>query len=183
MLDPARRQNTPRGPSALTISPLGRRTLLCLKSWRPVTSGGPTAVVLDGLAMPMTVGETVAGSRQVLCLGPGEWMLMVGREALAAGWRERLQQDAQSLGITVVDVSDGLQGLALHGVDVRDLLTKGCGVDFHEKQFPASRGVRTRLVQIPVVIVRMGESSGFEICVARSYVQYLTDWLIDASIT
>jgi heterotetrameric sarcosine oxidase gamma subunit len=55
-------------------------------------------------------------------------------------------------------------------------------VDFHPAKFPAGRCVRTRLAQVPVVIVHLEHSTGYELYGARSHADYLLAWLRDAAL-
>jgi heterotetrameric sarcosine oxidase gamma subunit len=154
---------------------------LRVKSWGPLPTGDRGPVVLGGVMLPATVGDTAEGSPGVLCTGPGEWLLIEERTRTGAARfsLEEFEREARTQGLAVADLSDGLVGLALKGVSAWDALAGGCGVDFHGRNLPWGRCVRTRLAQIPVVVVRMEKSSEFELYVPRSYAQYLTDWLND----
>ena len=118
------------------------------------------------------------GGARLLTLGPAEWLLMFdGIEGpdLDPG----IASFARSRGLAAVDVSDGMAALELKGSAACDILATACGLDLHPKAFPGGSGTRTRLAQLPVVIVRTGMSR-FEMYVGTSYALYLEAWLRDA---
>ena len=156
------------------------RTSLRLKSWLPEHTKGARAVTLGGRALPSQVGATLSGPTQVLCVGPGEWLL-VSQEREAPSLRESLEPDLSAQGLVCVDLTDGLAVLEVRGAAVREILSKGCGLDFHPHSFPAGRCARTRFAQIPLVVACFDEPPRFELYVARSYFHYLHSWLTDAA--
>jgi heterotetrameric sarcosine oxidase gamma subunit len=118
------------------------------------------------------------GGARLLALGPGEWLMMshgIEDPDLNAG----IASLARSRGLAAVDVSDGMAVLELKGSAARDILSTACGLDLHPKVFPEGSGTRTRLAQLPVVIVCTGMSR-FEMYVGTSYASYLEAWLRDA---
>jgi sarcosine oxidase subunit gamma len=141
---------------------------------------GRRAVVLGGRAFPSQTGETVPGRTRVLCLGPGEW-LIVSDVLSASAEREHIQEETQQQGLALVDVTDGLAVLRIQGPAAREVLAKGCGLDLHARAFRAGQCARTRFAQIPVIVDCLGEPPRFELYVARSYLSYLQSWLIDAA--
>jgi sarcosine oxidase subunit gamma len=86
---------------------------------------------------------------------------------------------ARSRGLAALDVSDGMAGLELGGSAARDILSTACALDLHPKAFPAGSCTRTRLAQLPVVIVCTG-TARYELYVGTSYAPYLEAWLCDA---
>lgn len=159
----------------------GDQTVQRLTSWLPEYRNGGAPVVLAGRILPNEVGATLAGSMGVLCIGPGDW-LVVSRGYTDPAVRQEIEPDAQKEGLVLVDLSDGLAGLGLRGSATRELLSKGCGLDLHPGNFPAGRCARTRFAQIPVVVACLDEDFRFELYVGRSYLQYLHDWLTDAAV-
>jgi sarcosine oxidase subunit gamma len=152
-----------------------------LTSWLPEYRNGKKRGTIDGPELPSEVGATVSGGMHVLCMGPAEW-LIVSTERAACTLRERIEPGLARQGLVLVDLSDGLAGLAVQGVAARDLLSKGCGLDFHPRIFPAGQCARTRFAQIPIIIDCLDEPPRFELYVARSYLHYLHAWLIDAAV-
>ena len=156
------------------------RTSLRLKSWLPEHMHGGRPAMLTGQEFPSKVGATLCGPMRVLCVGPGDW-LVVSQPESALNLREFLEPEALRLGLALVDVTDGLAILDVRGSTARELLSKGCGIDWHPRMFPVGRCTATRFAQIPVVIDYVDASPRFELHVARSYFEYLYSWLLDAA--
>jgi len=150
------------------------------QSWVPERPGSDKAPRLGEQAFPTQVGTTSRGSPRILCLGPGDW-LIVSREQTSSGLRQRLDPDLAGQGLALVDVTDAWVTLEVHGPSARDLLAKGCGLDLHRHSFVSGRCARTRCAQIPVILECLDDSPRFELSVARSYFDYLHSWLKDAA--
>ena len=101
--------------------------------------------------------------------------------ASASSLRRWLEADLSGRGVALVDVTDALVSFEIHGPATRDVLSKGCGLDFHPRSFLPGQCARTRFAQIPVLIECIDESSRFELSVAQSYSAYLHSWLKDAA--
>lgn len=169
------------GISAVEITALRRHTTLRLKAWQPAQANGAAPVVLAGQALPAPVGAIASGPPRVLCIGPGDW-LVVSPEESAAGLRERLTPDLTSHDLALVELTDGLATLEVRGPAARELLSKGCALDLHPHHFPPDQCARTRFAQIPVVIECLEAPMRFELSVARSQSHYLHAWLTDAAL-
>src|SRR5262249_20320998 len=141
---------------------------------------GGQAVALGGQTLPAQTGMTSPGSMRILCIAPGEW-LIVSDDYTASSLRARLESDLPKHGLALVDVTDALASLEIRGSAARDVIAKGCGIDFHPRSLPTGRCVRTRFAQIAVVIDCIDDSPRFELSVARSYLDYLHSWLTDAT--
>lgn len=167
--------------AAVEITPVSGRTMLRLKSWwREYLGGKP--VMLAGQQLPSQVGEilSVSGPARVSSIGPGEW-LIVSPVHPGASLREAIEHGLSEQGLVLVDLSDGLATAEIRGFAAREVLSKGCGLDFHPRSFPAGRCARTRFAQIPLVVECLEEPIRFELTVARSHFHYLHAWLIDAA--
>jgi sarcosine oxidase, subunit gamma len=152
----------------LRISPVGERAVVQLKSRGSV------------LPQPLQVGCDFLAGVQVLTLGPGEW-LAVGDHMDAAQLRERLDQYLTGQGVTSVDLSSGFKALRIEGSAARQLLSKGCGLDLDPQTFPAGRSTRTRFAQLAVIVHCLDATPCFELYVGRSFLAWLTSWLLDAA--
>jgi sarcosine oxidase subunit gamma len=156
------------------------RTIMRLKPWLPEYVHGERPVVLAGRELPSKVGATLSGAVRVLCIGPGDW-LIVSPQQPASSLREHLEPDLARQGLALVDTSDGLATFEVCGAASREMLSKGCGLDLHPRSFAAGACARTRLAQVPVVIECLDAPQRFELTVARSYASYLQAWLVDAA--
>ncbi len=164
------------------ITPLGGRTSMRLKSWLAEYASGGKAVALGGKELPSQVGEVLSDpAMRVLCIGPGEWLL-ASHEHSASVLRQYLEADLPKYGLALVDLTDGLLGLEVRGPASRELLSRGCGLDFHPRSFPAGRCARTRFANVPATIESFDEPLRFELYVVRSHLRYLHAWLSDAAV-
>ncbi len=127
------------------------------RSWVPERPGSDNVPRLGEQAFPAQVGTTSGGSPRILCLGPGDW-LIVSCEQTSSGLRQRLDPDLAGEGLALVDVTDALVALEVHGPSARDLLAKACGLDLHRHHFASGRCARTRFAQVPVILECLDDS-------------------------
>jgi sarcosine oxidase, subunit gamma len=182
MANPLANPILPSKSSTLAVVPLVDWLVLRLKSWQPTRTADQDPVAFDSVTLPPNVGNTTAGSPRALCTGPGEWLLVDERKGATGRWREEFERWAIAQGVAVADLSHGLVGFALKGTAAGEVLAKGCGIDVHAKGLLAGRCVRTRLAQIPAVIDCHEPNLHYGVYVARSYREYLRQWLDDALI-
>lgn len=115
-----------------------------------------------------------------LWLGPDRWLLVSNSTApdvIVRNCEEALSEIVHN----AVNYSAGLAVLRVAGPNVGQLLAAGSGVDFRPEKFPIGTCCRTRFAQVAAVIVKETPEQ-FDIYVDRSYGNYLSDWLTDASI-
>jgi sarcosine oxidase subunit gamma len=167
MPETAQAQGAASRNEAVQITAVSGRRLLRLKCWLAGSATGGKPVAIAGQVLPSQVGATASESVHVLCVGPGDWLIV--SEQLDPFVRERVESDAEQQGIAIVELTDGLATVDVRGPGVRDLLSKGCGLDWHQRYFPT------------VVIESLDEPPRFELTVARSYSRYLHAWLTDAT--
>jgi len=125
---------------------------------------------------------TAAGIRQLLWLGPDEW-LVVGPDG-DARWIERALRSAlgappNAVPGSVVDVSAARAVLELHGPAARAVLEKGCALDLHPRAFRPGHCAQT-LVSRAEVIIHQTADPTYRLLVRASYARYLALWLLDA---
>lgn len=72
--------------------------------------------------------------RDVLWLGPDEWLVVAGA-GVAAGLLEELEAQLGSAHRSVVDVSAGRAAFELRGPDRHDRLATGCPLDLHPRSW------------------------------------------------
>ena len=157
------------------------RAVLEINSWLPELKSGERRLSLNGGELPREVGATLPGSVRALCLAPGRWLL-VSEEESAAHIAERFAAEVAAQGAVLIDTTDGVAVLNVRGALARDVLSKGCGLDFHPTAFAAGRCARTRFAQMAVLIEHIDDLTGFRLYVARSYVRFLNDWIADAAV-
>ena len=166
-------------PAALDVHVAADSTVMSLKSWLPGQARGGVSVRLAGLDLPVGVGSVLAGPLRILCIAPGEW-LVVAQPRLPDEIRKAVQAEAADQGFALVDLSSGRTVLDVSGPAARRVLSEGCGLDLHPKRFCLTLSARTRLAQIPVVVDLMRDPDCFQLYVERSHARYLEEWLAGA---
>jgi len=141
---------------------------------------GGTSLTLAGSKLPDRVGAVVEGRLRILCAGPGDW-LIVHPPTEVARLRNVWTPELTAQSLTFVDLTAGLIVLEVSGTSLKEVLEKSCGLDFDPRHFGTGQCARTRFAQIPVVIDCVQDLSRLDLYVARSYAQYLQDWLLDAA--
>lgn len=157
------------------------RAVLEINSWLPELKSGEKRFSLNGRELPCEVGATLPGPIRALCLAPGRWML-VSEEETPATIAGRFAAEVAAQGAVLIDATDGIGVLSIRGPLARDVLSKGCGLDFHPGAFPGGRCARTRFAQMAVIIEHIDDAPSFRLYVARSYLRFLTDWIADAAV-
>lgn len=157
------------------------RVALEIRSWASGHERDGRSVHVEGRELPREVGACLAGPLRVLCLGPGEWLL-VAEERVGDDVLRRLAAELAGQGAVLVDMTEGLGVFEVSGSMAREVLSKGCGLDLDPHSFPVGRCARTRLAQMTVIIDHPNDAPGFDLYVARSYLRSLAEWLEDAAI-
>jgi sarcosine oxidase, subunit gamma len=141
----------------------------------------PLQAVL-GCALPSAPNtfSTAPDGSKLLWLGPDEFLALTpdGREATLA---ESLRKAAGSAFVAVNELGAGQTVIQMVGPRAREILAKGCPLDFHPRVFGPGRCAQSRLARALVTIAQVDETPRFEIIVRRSFADYLWRWLLDAS--
>jgi sarcosine oxidase subunit gamma len=162
----------------LSIALLEPSTILRVHSW-DIRKGSPHgAEQALNLTWPRLTGTCSRGLVEVLCVGPTDWLVLAA-QGEAARLLELLSKLFHDSPYRASDISVGLSRVQIQGLRVRELLAKACSVDVHPEAFPPGRSTRMRFASVPVVVRCIAKLS-FECLVARSYAEYLVDWLKDA---
>jgi sarcosine oxidase, subunit gamma len=134
-----------------------------------------------GCALPLAP-NTVAysGHCTVFWLGPNEWLIVVPDGAATAMMAE-LQRALHGQFVAVTDVSGGQTIVVLRGEQVRELLAKGCPLDFHPRAFGPGRCAQSHLAKAPILLHQLDHAPTFELIMRRSFADYLWHWLRDAA--
>ena len=125
---------------------------------------------------PCTAVSGLFGS--ILWLGPDEWLVVSesqGGEEIAA----RLSESLRGTAAAVTDVSDARVVYTLAGARARDVLAKGCSIDFHPRVFAPGRVVQTLLAKT-AVLIHAKSAESLEVHVPRSFADYAWAWLENA---
>ncbi|WP_436762754.1 sarcosine oxidase subunit gamma [Streptosporangium sp. V21-05] len=138
----------------------------------------PPSATSTGVGGDVPPSVTSGGGRQVLWLGPDEW-LVVGPPG-DTGLEGRLRAAAGTGHAAVTDVSAQRTVLLVTGPKARDLLSHGCALDLHPRAFGPGRCAQTMLARAQVVLAAR-EDGGFHVLVRSSFAEYLAAWLLDAA--
>ncbi len=116
-------------------------------------------------------------STRICWIGPNKWWLIEtdqrpGAESLAS----RLRNDA-----AVTTHGHGRSCIRLSGPNARDLLPKGCTLDFHPSRFSAGHCAQTTLGHAHALIICVDDAPIFDVFVLRSYAVSFWEWITDAA--
>jgi sarcosine oxidase, subunit gamma len=133
-----------------------------------------------GCVLPGAGVAATPGDREVLWLGPDEWLL-VGPDGGGDALGDRLRRATEGAHATVLDVSAQRTVVELAGSAARDVLLKGCSLDLHPRAFGTGRCAQTALARTAVILHQRSDEPAFRIFVRSSFAVYLAEWLLDAS--
>jgi heterotetrameric sarcosine oxidase gamma subunit len=135
---------------------------------------------LLGLALPHQPNRAVkAGAYAALWTGPGR-VLLVAAETLHLA--EALRQARLGVDVAVTDLSHAKSVIRLSGPRVRDLLAKGCGLDFHARAFAPGSAVQSSYAQINVLLVALEDAPSVDLYVARGFAVSLWEHLLEGAL-
>ena len=129
---------------------------------------------------PLANHFETAGERRIVWLGPDEYLLLCesGKEKAL---HDTLTNTIKRSHFAVTDVSDSLCALSLSGAAVRDVLAKGCSLDFLPTKFGAGICAQTLLGQAGITLMALSDNAFILIC-RTSFAPYVHDWLVDAAL-
>jgi sarcosine oxidase subunit gamma len=128
----------------------------------------------DALGLPSEPNTwTTLGERELLWLGPDEW-LIVG----AAAEAEAIAAEVAGAD-SVVDVSANRAVVELAGAERFSLLEQGCSLDLHARSWREGTCAQTLLAHVPVILQEHGDAT--RLFVRPSFAGYLVDWLLAAA--
>ena len=151
-------------------APLAR---FVLQGARPVRDAAGRAF---GVELPESACRAqLGGDRAALWLGPDE-QLLLAPPADGKRLESQLVAALQGLAHSLVDVSHRQVALAVTGPRARDLLESACPLDLDAERFPVNACARTLYAKAEVVLWRRGAEE-YHLEVARSFVDYVLDWM------
>ena len=120
-----------------------------------------------------------------LWLGPNEWLVVSNDEITKETNIHELEQvlfddiSKTHLG-AVTNVTDHFTIFSLSGLNIFEVLSKGCPFDFSSENFGDNKVVQTILNHVDVTIHRRSQND-VDLYVRRSFASYLWDWLKDSA--
>ena len=129
---------------------------------------------------PLANHFETAGERHIVWLGPDEYLLLCesGKEKALY---DTLTSTIKTNHFAITDVSDSLCALSLSGAAVRDVLAKGCSLDFLPSKFGTGRCAQSLLAHAGITLMALPDDAFILICLT-SFAPYVHDWLVDAAL-
>jgi sarcosine oxidase, subunit gamma len=134
---------------------------------------------LLSFAPPAPDTATTWGGRDVLWLGPDEW-LVVGEPDDADAIRRDLEETVSGQHHSVLDVSSNR--IVFDLVDALEILSTGCSLDLHPSRWRPGRCAQTLFGQAQVILHQRDERTT-RVFVRPSFAGYVVDRLIAARIS
>ena len=133
-----------------------------------------------GLVLPQAPNRAeVAGELAALWTGP-ERALIVGPEA--DGLAEALGRALAGVDVALTELSHGRSVIRLEGRQLRDLLAKGCGLDFHARAFAPGTAVQSFYAQINVLLHARDETPVVDLYVGRGFAVSFWQHLLEGAL-
>ena len=144
------------------------------------TAAETGAVIQDligALPPPEPNRSVMVGAIQICWIGPHKWWIIESEQA------RRAQSIAGNLGdgAAVTTQGHGRCCIRLSGPNARDLLPKGCTLDFHPSRFAAGDCAQTSLGHVNALINCIDDAPVFDLFVLRSFAVSFWEWLAGAA--
>ncbi len=123
-----------------------------------------------GIAPPEAGEARSANGLDLLWIQPSTYLLVAARGAMPS-------LAALAPFAALVDQSDGRSAFTLSGPRARDVLSKGCRLDFHPRAFGPGRVASCGLAHVTAVIQQTGPQPAFRVIVFSSFAQHIADFL------
>ena len=131
----------------------------------------------SGMHLPTRANSaSIDPQRQLLWLGPDEWLLKV-RDGQVTAIADALRTALQGVHSAVVDVGHGNTTFALQGPGAADLLARGCPLDLHPRGFPTGALAQSHIAKAGATLLCLQAGSHYEVTLRRSFADYLFHWL------
>ena len=134
-----------------------------------------------GCAAPVIPNTTAtAGDRRLLWLAPTRWLVVSTGDA-PTDLESGLSAALADLSGAVTDVSSGRTVIRIMGRDSRNLLAKGCPLDFHSSRFKPGDCAQSVLGAVNVLLHATGDGAAIDLYCARGFALSMWEWLTDAA--
>lgn len=130
--------------------------------------------------LPVAVNTMTIGDHRIYCLGPDEWQVVTSSDK-TDGLATRLRDEFEKFHASVTDLSGGQIAIHLSGPKIRDVLAKGCTLDFDSADFGVGACAQSGLAKASMLIGHIDVTPVFEIVVRRSFSDYALRWLQHAA--
>ncbi len=133
--------------------------------------------LVGALPPPEPNRSIMVDSIQICWIGPHKlWIIETGQRHRAESIASHLGNDA-----AVTTQGHGRTCIRLSGPSARDLLPKGCTLDFHPSRFSTGHCAQTSLGHANTLINCIDDEPIFDLFVLRSYAVSFWEWITDAA--
>ncbi|MEQ8708437.1 MAG: sarcosine oxidase subunit gamma family protein [Rhodospirillales bacterium] len=177
---PPGRTGRPDGQPRLTVIPRPELQIVQVAG-RPEQTTGLAKAIAAGLRVTPPIDPNMANRETGLAAiwtGPCRWLFVADHDG-PSGLNNQLSDLLADNPAAVTDLSHARAVLNISGTHVRDVLAKGCGLDFHPARFTTDHCAQTSIAHTAVLIECRGTDQ-FDLYISRSYAVFLSDWLINA---
>jgi sarcosine oxidase subunit gamma len=122
---------------------------------------------------------SVSGDRAALWTGPGR-VLIVGPDD--GDLEAALSRALEGIGAAITGLSHSRTVIRLSGPRVRDLLGKGCSLDFHPRAFGAGAAMQSSYEKIGVLVHALDDAPTVDLYVYRGLALSLWEHLLDGAL-
>ncbi|WP_321449953.1 sarcosine oxidase subunit gamma family protein [uncultured Cohaesibacter sp.] len=135
---------------------------------------------LIGASLPLKpCSSQEKGAVAVLWMGPDEW-LIIANETDALKPLPEMALALAEYHCALVDISNSKVMLSLSGPSSRDVLSKGCSIDFYSNEWRKGLCVNSLYARCDVTIWQRATRDHYTILVKNSFSDYVSDYLLDA---
>lgn len=120
-------------------------------------------------------------TRVALWTGPGSWLIAFNENA-AEAIVDSFRDIPCGGSVAVADLSHGRTVIRIGGGACRDVLAKGCAIDFHPRRFLAGDCAQTNLAGISILIHAVTDEPVYDLFVPRGFALSAWEWLLDAAL-
>jgi sarcosine oxidase subunit gamma len=147
-------------------------------------AGNPTftdsVAICTSLTLPVQANTaSINSDRQLLWLGPDEWLLKT-RDGAGEAIESALRAALAGQHFSTVQVGSGYTTFTVVGDASGDLLSRACPLDLHPRAFPSGALAQTHMAKANVTLYCLKAQTHYEITVRRSFADYLFRWLCEA---
>ena len=178
----ARAATSAKAAAGVTMSEVAHRTIINIRGTASDHAFASAVQSATGVALPGNANTvSVAGSRQILWLGPNEWWV-TGADGEADFLAETLRAAFVGQHATACDVSESRAIIVLKGPKARDVLMRGVSLDLHPRAFSVGQCAQTGVSRANALLHLVDDAPTFEVYVLKSFADYLWRWLEKAAV-
>jgi sarcosine oxidase, subunit gamma len=119
----------------------------------------------------------------MLWLGPDEWLVRSATARFAAQpapLEAKLREGFKGLFAAAVDIGSAYTVLEISGTRTREILARGCPLDFHRSVFGVGQCAQSHYFKASVTLLPTG-ADAFELVIRRSFADYFVKIMLDAA--